>query len=76
MTGYFLHQGERYRGRPITTLPVVLNRDLARLNCELQLRNQDDLNHLTNIAQHRQQWAELSRRIRDAAEASQMEIDR
>ena len=73
MTGYFLHQGDRYRGRPITTLPVVLNRDLARLNCELQLRNQDDLNHLRNIAQQTQQGAEISRGIRDATEASQTE---
>ena len=31
MEGFFIPQGDKYRGRPITTLPVVLNNDLSRL---------------------------------------------
>ncbi|GFR70080.1 reverse transcriptase-like protein [Elysia marginata] len=31
MKGFFVPQGDKYRGRPITTLPVVLNNDLSRL---------------------------------------------
>ena len=31
MEGFFVPQGDKYRGRPITTLPVVLNNDLSRL---------------------------------------------
>ena len=31
MEGFFVPQGDKYRGIPITTLPVVLNNDLSRL---------------------------------------------
>ena len=71
MTGYYLPKGEKFRGRPLTTLPVVLNKDLSRLeDSRIQLRNQNDLNYLRDIVQHSLQWAQLSTKIREAAEAS------
>ncbi|KAK3764914.1 hypothetical protein RRG08_025435 [Elysia crispata] len=67
---YFATHGKKFRGRPLTTLPVVLNKDLSRLQENtLQLTTREDLEHLRCIAQNRQQWRELSTRIRKAAEA-------
>ena len=70
MNRYFATHGKKFRGRPLTTLPVVLNKDLSRLQENtLQLTTREDLEHLRCIAQNRQQWRELSTRIRKAAEA-------
>ena len=70
MNSYFATHGKKFRGRPLTTLPVVLNKDLSRLQENtLQLTTREDLEHLRCIAQNRQQWRELSTRIRKAAEA-------
>ncbi|KAK3713292.1 hypothetical protein RRG08_043873 [Elysia crispata] len=70
MNSYFATHGKKFRGRPLTTLPVVLNKDLSRLQENtLQLTTREDLEHLRCIAQSRQQWRELSTRIRKAAEA-------
>ena len=72
MDGFFAKQGNRYRGRPLTTLPVVLNNDLSRLATSgLSLKNKEDLDHLRGIAQQRHQWSVLATRIREAAEAAQ-----
>ena len=69
-THQFATHGKKFRGRPLTTLPVVLNKDLSRLQENtLQLTTREDLEHLRCIAQNRQQWRELSTRIRKAAEA-------
>ncbi|GFR91076.1 hypothetical protein ElyMa_002583900 [Elysia marginata] len=69
MSGYFVTEG-----RPLTTLPVVLNRDLSRIiNSNLQLKSSHDLEHLRSIAQQRDEWTKLTARIREAAEASQSE---
>ena len=70
MNSYFATHGKKFRGRPLTTLPVVLNKDLSRLQENtLQLTTREALEHLRCIAQNRQQWRELSTRIRKAAEA-------
>ena len=70
MNSYFATHGKKFRGRPLTTLPVVLNKDLSRLQENtLQLTTREDLEHLRCIARSRQQWRELSTRIRKAAEA-------
>ena len=70
MNSYFATHGKKFRGRPLTTLPVVLNKDLSRLQENtLQLTTREDLEHLRCIAQSRQQWRELSTGIRKAAEA-------
>ena len=70
MNSYFATHGKKFRGRPLTTLPVVLNKDLSRLQENtLQLTTGEDLEHLRCIARDRQQWRELSTGIRKAAEA-------
>ncbi|GFR58493.1 Williams-Beuren syndrome chromosomal region 27 protein [Elysia marginata] len=74
MSGSFVTEGSKFIGRPLTTLPVVLNRDLSRIiNSNLQLKSRHDLEHLRSIAQQRDEWTKLTARIREAAEASQSE---
>ncbi|GFR68057.1 hypothetical protein ElyMa_005599000 [Elysia marginata] len=74
MEAYFVCKGEKFLGRPITTLPNVLNKDLSRLATgELRLKTNEDLDHLRSIAQDRQQWKGLTTKIREAAEASRSE---
>ncbi|GFS10318.1 hypothetical protein ElyMa_001320300 [Elysia marginata] len=72
MSGYFVTEGSKFKERPLTTLPVILNRDLSRIiNSNLQLKSSHDLEHLRSIAQQRDEWTKLTARIREAAEASQ-----
>ncbi|GFS03579.1 hypothetical protein ElyMa_004635800 [Elysia marginata] len=72
MSGYFVTEGSKFKGRPLSTLPVVLNRDLSRIiNSNLQLKS--SLEHLRSIAQQRNEWTKPTARIREAAEASQSE---
>ncbi|GFS17443.1 hypothetical protein ElyMa_004981900 [Elysia marginata] len=72
MSGYFVTEGSKFKGRPLTTLPVVLNRDLSLIiNSNLQLKSSHDLEHLRSIAQQRDEWTKLTARVREAAEASQ-----
>ncbi|GFS21824.1 StAR-related lipid transfer protein 9 [Elysia marginata] len=76
MSGYFVTEGSKFKGRPLTTLPVVLNRDLSRIiNSNLQLKSSHDLEHLRSIAQQRDEWTKLTARIREAAEASHERAD-
>ena len=71
MNRYFISNGSKFRGRPLTTLPVVLNKDLTRVSDDkLQLTSLKDLEHLRSVAQNRQTWRKLTTRIREAAEAS------
>ena len=71
MNSYFISHGGKFRGRPLTTLPVVLNKDLTRVSDDkLQLTSLKDLEHLRSVAQNRQTWRKLTTRIREAAEAS------
>ncbi|GFR81769.1 hypothetical protein ElyMa_002348300 [Elysia marginata] len=71
MEAYFVRKGGKFLGRPITTLPNVLNKDLSRLPTgELRLKTNKDLDHLRSIAQDRPQWKGLTKKIREAAEAS------
>ncbi|GFR67593.1 hypothetical protein ElyMa_005586900 [Elysia marginata] len=61
MSGYFVTEGSKFKGRPLTTLPVVLNRDLSRIiNSNLQLKSSHDLEHLRHIAQQRDEWTKLT----------------
>ncbi|GFR64335.1 hypothetical protein ElyMa_005504400 [Elysia marginata] len=74
MRGYFVTEGSKFKGRLLTTLPVVLNRDLSRIiNSNLQLKSSHDLEHLRSIAQQRDEWTKITARIREAAEATQSE---
>ncbi|GFR86817.1 very-long-chain enoyl-CoA reductase [Elysia marginata] len=50
MSRYFVTEGSKFKGRPLTTLPVVLNRDLSRIiNSNLQLKSSHDLEHLRSF---------------------------
>ena len=70
MNSYFISHGSKFRGRPLTTLPVVLNKDITRVSDDkLQLTSLKDLEHLRSVAQNRQTWRKLTTRIREAAEA-------
>ncbi|GFR92539.1 hypothetical protein ElyMa_006203400 [Elysia marginata] len=74
MSRYFVTEGSKFKGRPLTTLPVVLNRDLSLIiKSNLQLKSSHDLEHLRSIVQQRDEWTKLTARIREAAEASESE---
>ena len=71
MNSYFISHGSKFRGHPVTTLPVVLNKDLTRVSDgKLQLTSLKNLERLRSVAQNRQTWRKLTTRIREAAEAS------
>ena len=69
MAAYFTKHGKPFRGRPPTTLPVTLNKDLTRV--KMNLKTPDDLERLRNIAQDRQSWKDLTTEMVKAAEATQ-----
>ena len=47
MNSYFISHGSKFRGGPLTTLPVVLHKDLTRVSDDkLQLTSLKDLEHL------------------------------
>ena len=73
MEGFFVPQGDKYRGRPIiTTLPVVLNNDLSRLKSSTYcLKTFKDIENLKKIAEQRDSWRIICTRIQKAAEALQ-----
>ena len=71
MNSYFISHGSKFRGRPLKTLPVVLNKDLTRVSDDkLQLNRLKDLEHLRSVAQNRQTWRKLTTRIREAVKPS------
>ncbi|GFR68622.1 Pol polyprotein [Elysia marginata] len=61
------------RGRPRTTLPTVLNRDLALIDHEIRLHSSDELEKITALARDRRQWHEMTVKIERAAKALQTE---
>ncbi|GFS20859.1 hypothetical protein ElyMa_006908900 [Elysia marginata] len=75
MRGYFATEGSKFKGRPLTALPDVLNRDLSRIINSNLLKRCHDLEHLRSIAQQRDEWTKLTARIREAAEASHSRRD-
>ena len=57
MNSYFITHGSKFRGRPLTTLPVFHNKDLTRVftrvsDDKLQLTSLKDLEHLRSVAQN------------------------
>ena len=56
-----------WQGRPRTTLPTTLDKDLQGVG--KRLRNMQDLQHLRTIASDRNQWRNLSQEIMKAAQA-------
>ena len=67
----YVHRTEkRFRGRPTTTLPVIINKDLSQIQDNLSLKSTDDLKYLRSLAQDRDQWRSLTKQIVEIAEAS------
>ena len=67
----FIANGNKLRGRPKTTLPIVFNRDLALVQHPIRLHSSKDLAELTELAQDRKCWSEFTSQIEKAAEESQ-----
>ena len=67
---YFHRTEKRFRGRPTTTLPVIINKDLSQIQNNLSLKSTDDLKYLRSLAQDRDQWKSLTKQIVEIAEAS------
>ena len=68
---YFIPNGNKLRGRPKTTLPIVLNRDLSLIHDSIRIHSSKDLVEITEPAQDRKCWRGLTSRIEKAAEVSQ-----
>ena len=61
MEGFFAPKRGKFRGRPITAPPTVINKDLYHIPAgELKPK---DLNHLMSIAEDRTKWKRGSRRV-------------
>ena len=69
MTAYFVKCGDHFRGRPPTTLPVVLNNNLS--HAKMRLKTPGDLEHLRALAQDRQKWRALTTQLVETADATQ-----
>ena len=50
---YFNPNGNKLRGRPKTTLPIVYNRDLALIQHPIRLHSSKDMAEMTELAQDR-----------------------
>ena len=73
MKFYFTNINEKFPGRPLTTLPTVLNNDLIKVNntyTAITLKSEKDLEQLTTLAKNRRRWKLLTRSISEAAKAS------
>ena len=82
MRFYFENQETGYRGRPRTTLPEVLKKDLKifqkmairrnelRKYRGLRLENKKDFKRLTSIATNREEWKQITRFIEEAGGAA------
>ena len=70
-TAYFIPNGNKLRGRPKTTLPIVFNRDFALIQHPINLHSSRYLAEITELAQDRKCWRGLTSLIDKAAEVSQ-----
>ena len=75
MTAFFVKCRNSFKGRPPTTLPVVLHQDLQTLENPLIMKTTEDLEKIKELAQDRERWKDLQHMIVKTAEASQS-IDR
>ena len=53
---YFIPNGNKLRGRPKTTLPIVLNRDLSPIQDPIRLHSSKELAEIIELAQVRKCW--------------------
>jgi hypothetical protein len=79
MMYYFDETGQKFRGRPRTTIVTTINDDISRLlsrepgraNTLKELKTAEDLFQIRVIAQQRDTWKEISKAIQIAAEAEE-----
>lgn len=71
MRAYFITTGHIFRGRQITTIPVMINKDLSHLSEKMiSLKPSEHLNKLISIYRDRKQWKTLSNKVKEAVEAA------
>ena len=70
MQSYFNQMASRYRGRPTTTLPVIINKELTQAYPHMKLKTSNDLQTMRLLAQDRNKWRTFTRRITEFAEAT------
>ena len=75
MKSYFIPKSDKSRGKPITALPTVINKDLSRIpSGEHQLKTKNYLDHLSSKAEDSTQWRRLSANISEVTNASNLDI--
>ena len=67
----FICNGNKLRGRPKTTLPIVFKRDLALIQHPFRLHSSKDLAEITELTQDKKYCRGLASQIEKAAEVSQ-----
>ena len=67
---YFISNGNKLRGRPKTTLPIVFHRDLSLIKDPIRLHSSTDQAEIIELAQDRKYWRGLTSGIEKAAEVS------
>ncbi|GFR62157.1 hypothetical protein ElyMa_005448000 [Elysia marginata] len=70
MQAYFKTLTTKFRGRPSTTLPIILNKELSQAFPQMKLKTTKDLQNLQSLAQDRGNWTSLTGRITEFARAS------
>ncbi|GFR88115.1 hypothetical protein ElyMa_004243400 [Elysia marginata] len=70
MQAYFNTLTTKFRGRPSTTLPIILNKELSQAFPQMKLKTTKDLQNLQSLAQDRGNWKSLTGRITEFARAS------
>ncbi|GFS13486.1 hypothetical protein ElyMa_003138200 [Elysia marginata] len=63
MQAYFNTLTTKFRGRPSTTLSIILNKELSQAFPQMKLKTTKDLQNLQSLAQDRGNWKSLLRRI-------------
>ncbi|GFR79199.1 hypothetical protein ElyMa_004014200 [Elysia marginata] len=70
MQAYFNTLKTKFRGRPSTTLPIILNKELSQAFPQMKLKTTKDLQNLQSLAQDRGNCKSLTGRITEFARTS------
>ncbi|GFR71801.1 hypothetical protein ElyMa_000361600 [Elysia marginata] len=70
MQAYFNTLTTKFRGRPSTTLTIILNKELSQAFPQMKLKTTKDLQNLHSLAQDRGNWKSLTGHITEFARAS------
>ena len=68
---YFIPNSNKLRGRPMTILSIVFNRDLALIQHLIRLHSSKDLAEITELARDSKFWSGSTSQIEKAVEVSQ-----